>query len=1736
MADRKWTAEDYGYNPVFRPAAVSAADLQDFTGSRISTTPNPGVGQAPYANIPGREAAQVANVLASPQNVIGKSPKTVTQSWIERLFDTSDASDNPVESVWDGMLRGLTWTYDRMAQAESLALSALPGGVDTFTWQQAGQISPGQTVVGNIIHDYNRFTGAENDFNILDEAQREQVFKENLAGKIASGTVDLGLSLFVDPFFVAGKAAKVARLRYVDKMYTTEQELKSLATSVDDGIKAVQAGAAVEEVHPVAQAVIWATEKTADGGSVRTLQDFANHQVFGKASNIEAMAATMMAADTPEQGALALRYMLGDMSVIPALKKERADILDDISTRHRQVLQTVLQANPKLQAKQIEKYSRNVQIAEAEVSAVRSAAKAMYGNTVDINTVDEVIQAERQLWQQVENLNTVKNFELPDPAQMTGDFAEINKQAVKDAAEALKVARDRDRFFQKALAEEESNVTNIYGILRNKDRGFSSDTAFGRMVEQSRQGRAVKASRQQGTRRAMNAQGEAVRLWQKDVYGTPGLTRMTNLWRWVGNELPSGRISLVGAAAQGSSKELMAVLNDVAIYSGEQKIVKIAKEVVKRDQAGKAMRDAAGNVIKEKVEQEVFVGGAARKDEILRQFAAASGNTATDVAMRKRLIDSLENAITNDLAMWYGMSPQDMAAVTGIAKSKRDQLIEHIKNVGYWVDEKGHQNKAPFLETHLENATYMLNFRSIERAIAHHQATGLKDVYYTGKNWTTDRLLNLYQTFNEVWRPATLLRLGYTQRNVVEGLARSTAFMFSVNPKHYSAASTDVANVLSRTVTPAKNLGKGVAAGSKNITSKFVVERQAALVEKLGPQASKKFMGWHTAQVKAAADDIDTLEAIIKEFTSEYAEAVAAKDEVLQQVLNKNLKYFNDRLEGAKYAGEALNDPAVALQLFREQGKSKMRLYSGETDYNNLNPFIRRDAFNDKNGYAEIAWRNMSSDGNRRLEAMLAADGMSHIWKRKAEREFVTVRPGDSGYFDGVARVLMQFKNSSVGEMILAGKPDIEVATYLRKNPTGRNIAEFIGLSRPAGENGFSIVSMEDAMEYVSEMRSRLSQIAPNPDVLKMARTAKHIDGDMVKPFLDGRKDLVPVIGNYATDLGTNKLFESYRKLSHIGFRYLGTLPEDALVRGPFYGQRYGQIRDDLLDTYLAQTPKGQVDMRAINKIHAMAHQGALADTKKWLYTIDRRTNLGQLGEYIFPFISASQNSITTFGRLIWNDPRVGAALVKLWQAPQKMGWEDEEGNIVLPLPHSLIPDAVEKAVGLDNMLNMKVSKNGLNVIFPMVGETPLPSPGPMVAVTASELMKHGWFGQSISAPNLLVSALGEETANDIWDLWKATLFGQQGSISKKVGSWDMILPPWMQKAIQMKDGELNSSAYAYQYALQMRTEQAKYIAGYRDSAPTADEITKRTNGLYMLRILGNLTAFTPPQYVSKLQPLIDAVKFNKDTYGDAEGTRVSAEQFGEYLLMLGDFDVSKNVAGALASTTAYANARKYESLIGRVAPEIGDDLSVLGIILNTNAAGNTELMYDPSVSAWQYATNIPGVTRKYREMQSPQEALIESQKNAGWIAYIKGMDVLDAIRQQRGLKSFRSAAAKDLKAQKDQLIARLASDPSFAGWYSDYQDFGSSRARNAVKVLEAALTDPKFVSDNATNSIWTSARVYLQARQEFIDGRITSDDWDNIRGGLIDASPAWGAIANRYLSGDDDPAFSGVSFATMGG
>lgn len=1635
-----------------------------------------------------------------------------TKTFLSNLFDTEDEKETAVESVWDGFLIGVDWFYDRISQAGALGASLLPGGVRTLSWDEANDVSYGQVMTANSLllqqeaEEGNPLAGAfgaltnptyipslmidkqvvGEDFDIMDPEDRKRVFQEDTVGKWTSGLTDAVFTVVADPLIIGGKALKAARIRWVDRPIVSSKQVDELVGALQDDVNKIAVNN-TENLSVYGKFLNWVGEVDDTGKRVRSIDDVYNHPVIADATSRDELTALLYNADNFEERSLVMRIAYGDRSARQGLLERRADLAEEWGRNQRTRLTTLMAYKPDQAGKIKAYYGKKANQSQEELDA-------LIASNAPQESIDLARVKRDQLLSVIDDMANGKL--IRDPVANP-----VSKEEIQFARTVMDTYVRRDEYLRKAIENEYA------GALQSTTRGFSVNNRFGKVVEASRQRRAEAIT---------DSQGATVKsIWTSEEYSPLGkVGAAVRLWRWAGNEKPAGYIATKGPGATESFREIRANLNNVSIYSGNAKVIKIG-------------------------DKSVEIGGRQRKEVLMQRYFDAVGSSVDDQNKMALAVNALEEQIIKDIAAWHKMTPTAAKELLYTSQRKRSELIKDIREGrGFWVDESGKKNKVPYLETHLQNGTYLLNFRALENAVALQAKSGNVQRLNQAAAYGGEKLASFYDAFNSVWRPAVLLRLGYTQRNVAEGLFRSSAFLGSLAPLMYA--------------------GKQTGLIGRNAIAKKTVAREADRVEAIiaastptelpGRLAGSKYAKWKASQLAVLEDRILKEQQWIDETKRLLDDMDPASPDF--SINQRNIRWIENNLEDLKADRSLLDSDVTGVAYYRAQASQKRRVFDGE--YERTDPYVSYKAFGNPN-YSAVAWQNMSADATTRATLALRMETRESIFKNYLQRTYVAVNPnqGDA-YFQGVARMLQQYRASEVGKKIINNESYESIALWLRTTPEGKAISRFV--------NGkeFDTRDLEGALGYVKTVADRLNALVPNPALRALLNSDEVVFSknfpDQVKKLLDTddyRNMLVPAIGNVAVETGFKGVRETFNTATNKAFEILGTLPEDAFVRAPFYGRRYQDTRDILLAQINDQYKGKTVPFEEIARAERIAHRRALKDTKKWLYTIERRTNLGHYGEWLIPFISATQNSITALGRLTWKDPSLIGVVNLLWQAPNRAGLEDENGNIVIPLPEELLPDGLAETFGLDNMRNIKISKGSLNVVFPETGFGFVPRPGPIVGAPASELMKTGFFGlYTVDTPDWAKWVFGEEGGTQFWDNYKKYIFGEQDGVSPENLSWDMLFPPAAAKVVQMLQGEGGSTSYAYMYNLQYRTEMMRVLAGERDAPVNMqefrDEIKNKTNGLFTLRILGNLTAFTPPQYESTLQPLVDTLRAYEKKYPN-DGTRMFNEHFGPMLAMIGDFKVAKNVAGVQATASTVANSRKYANIIESVAPGIQNDLGVLGLLLNDNP----DALYDNSAYAWQTTTKIPGLNRTYRELQNPEQAFVESQKNAGWTEFISFMDSLDAILQQRGLSSYRAAGARDLSEMKKQFIEKMRNNPLYTGWYNDYIDFGSTRTLSAVQLMETALRDPQFVQDKVGDPVWESAAQYLELRRDVVAlvqasgsginsevNKQVRELWDTKRQELINQSTKWATISNRYLNGDDDPTAPGITLdqILMGG
>ena len=1705
------------------------------------------------------ERAQAQQIVQDPQRyaqdrlaAADDEGNWITQgkNMLSSLFDLDDEKETLVESVWDTALSNFLWTYDRIGQAGSYSYAKaeqfnpvrlaglvtgdglLDAGVPELSWEEAGKVSFGQvatTAGGQLatqIGGDQGFVGGlmgpqgRQGFDLLNEEQRYKAFQEDLYGKWTSGVTDAVFTVFTDPLIYSGWGLKLARLRYVDRPVRSQAQIDDFAKTITKEVNEMGSGVAPKTSQ--GNFIKWVTdidERT--GEKIVKSTEIYEHPAIRWSGNRDALTYAFSAAQSPQDAALVMRAAYGDIVARKELLTARADLAFEIGHAEKNLVANKIAFNPDSANKQKRIYDKIVSEKESAYKAAQAEVKA---GRMAAEQADEIFVEYKRALEIKKSIDDI-------------DMRSVRKNPVTED-ELIATKNDwqkmveRDEWLRRALDE------SLDSSLQSANKTFSSANPFGRAIERSREARATRS-----------AQTKEVNIapFKKDTYyGVGRLNRTVNLWRWAWAEKPAGYFATRGVAASEQGREMFATLNQVPIYNGRG--------------------------IEKVIDGELItVGGVGRKQELFDQYLRATGSGVKDENRLAMTLDAIEQQMMNDVGAFYGLPKAEVDFVYKMATTERANLVKSIKDRKFFIEEvptatggkKIVYHTSPYLESQLQNGTYFLDFTVFSR-LAKQRANqirkgdtplteqGLSQIDFdnvktaaaAGRNYASQKALSVYQTFNDVWRPATLLRLGYTQRNLAEGLFRSTAFTGSLMPlggatmqAAYAVRNAAVKRAVNRDLKKIDKEYTGTAFTTNRFKNWRAKQEEALDLEILG---SSKNITDTKAQLKALN--------VKNDLTREVEENL-----IIMQAQLDDLKKFRDML---------IADDDMALAYYRKQGAAKRRMYDGTSVVDGIEV---RGAFANPE-YAPVALSNLSADPTVKMMLSLRDRNATNLFKAVETKYFTDVRPGDGpAYWDGLSDMLRQFRSSEVGRKVINGEAPDDIARWLMTDKVGKEIAEFVtgnvqsfttqtakkAGKKTVGKGGFNTADYDGALGYVETLYSRLEQLAPSPQLRQMLRNSD-VDSKDIKRMLDTdefRGSLQPAVGDIARETGIKEWRETWRGAVNKAFEWAGTMPEDTFVRTPFYGMRYAEIRDTMLrnlSDYYGNLAKEQglkpnnmfVPLSEINRAHRIAHRRALKDTKDWLYTIERRTNLGHYGEYIYPFTTSAQNSVTAVGRMVWRNPALPEYLRLAWAAPQEMGIEDDKGNLVFGLPLNFVPDGVKDALGLDNILNVKINKMGLNVFFPETGFGVIPRFGPIVGIPVGEFMKNGFFGLAPAAytPEWL-KVIGEDNANVIWNTWREYVFGEDRAPSRELFSWDQALPPLYNRGIQLALG-LNSRTYASTYVKIEQSELLKAASNLREDPPTSEELRTKTNWHFAMRALGNALAFTPPQYQFLAEPLVEARRmYDRNIPEDAD--KAFYEQFGGLATLISDVALSKNVAGVDPTSVAVERANKYPGLVKEITSNV-NDLNVLGIVLN----GDPNDEYNPAAVSWQAVSRIPGTSREYRETLDPVEAKNEATRRLGWIKYLQFVEAQDAILQQRGLKSYRDKRAQDLVENRRRFIANAQNNPLYNSWYRDYVDFGSTRTLSAVTALSIALNDQNYMSQEG-NSTLEAARLYINMRNEVIrrvkaSGKQSlrtkanadlAEQWDRFRSDLINRYSKWGIVSNRYLSGDDDPTAPGIQW-----
>ena len=686
---------------------------------------------------------------------------------------------------------------------------------------------------------------------------------------------------------------------------------------------------------------------------------------------------------------------------------------------------------------------------------------------------------------------------------------------------------------------------------------------------------------------------------------------------------------------------------------------------------------------------------------------------------------------------------------------------------------------------------------------------------------------------------------------------------------------------------------------------------------------------------------------------------------------------------------------------------------------------------------AESTWRRLADSTSKLFESRFMSKGIG------------AVKPEDANYFEAWARTLnTQFVGDPVIRKLSAGEDPASIAKWLDTG-AGRQYRKDLSIRQ------------YESQQHVDKLKSFLNKYVPNTDLQRklFVNNEKATPAMLRETFKEA--EVLPVVhGDVIEENLKNLGVKKADRFVNFAMKWLGSVPEDVFARHPLVNSLY---RDDLRKriTMFEEVNKRRMSADELWKLQQASRRIATASMKKIVFNIDRRTNLGHFMRLIAPFFSAQENAYKTWLRLVKEKPYLINRANIIWNAPNRSGLvTDEEGNPVDPDTLTRdgviwleVPPALKNAPfiggGLESLTQVGISKQSLDVVFGGDFNIPL---GPYVAIGVKQFVK-----RVPSAENILG--------------W-ATPFGPPENTA------DALAPTWVKRQLVKYQGE-SSPEYARNYQLIWLTEQQKARV---DGLPPVPEsrIKELTDQFYNMRTVANLVLPFSPRFASPYKMYMDKYREFQREYGREADVKF-LEEFGEEYFAFAT-SLSSNKTRVQASIDASGNIIANKDLIASV---FGDEPALVGLIVN-NPSG-----YDFSEAAYQYQYNTrvaPGSTETFRGTVDPAEAQRRNNARLGWIQYRQVIEVLDAKLVERGLSSYSVKGAADLKAVKDAVVAKLATNPdgSASDWYIDYLDLDGSKVLRVVNGFEKILADENFMSRNVDNPTWKSVATYLKIRDVF--------------------------------------------------
>ena len=595
---------------------------------------------------------------------------------------------------------------------------------------------------------------------------------------------------------------------------------------------------------------------------------------------------------------------------------------------------------------------------------------------------------------------------------------------------------------------------------------------------------------------------------------------------------------------------------------------------------------------------------------------------------------------------------------------------------------------------------------------------------------------------------------------------------------------------------------------------------------------------------------------------------------------------------------------------------------------------------------------------------------------------------------------------------------------------------------------------------------------------------------------------------------GVTRIDVMYKNLVGNLFHMLATLPEDHLVRHPFYSAVY-RAEGERLAKQFAKQGGDELVAKRVKEIENAAHAAAHKAVMDRLYTIERHTNVGNMFRFLEPFYMSKQNTTRFWVNATVRNPEIAVRAVQLFTLPYKLGtvydrednykvvnrtgqlnhpWNTKGKVMLLEYPKWM----QDKFFAGDSNAKMEVSLAGFDVAFQgqPLGVPQIGSPvgtlalGTIVRLTKGKpydpdkfLEKHG-----IADFDSLI-----EYIQPYYESTRGAGVAQQvtGSFGASVAAESLII------AMGGQLGQFDNAINGQKFNNRFRSIEADKLARMAESGVPItgavveqireEAISLAIKSFYAEAFVNGLPIVTTGRYRTMYETLGEPkLRSYRAEFGYDLGTAKFVEELdssqGQYVANLITDSTIDNRFGFNSSEATLEGIYPNEKLINNADTMVGDQ-SLIGTLFNQGdfVADRSDIVADIL-----YNININGKPVKYQSDET-FTAAEDLQVRAGNKDYYAGVEVIEQHARERNIKKGTKAYEQFYGVWKDKWSA--ATGEKYPLWMVRDQKIRQNRVEKNLSAAALVVSDSTYMETVGKNNPMALAIA------EYLRGRVTMQE-----------------------------------------